>query len=282
MLGKLLKHEWKAVWKVPMLLFGILMIMAVMAGLTFSLPIWDSEWIGLPLSGVMLLMMFYFALIGVSVGVSIYFAVRYYRNMFTDEGYLTHTLPVTSHQLLLSKVITMCGWQLISGIAVIISLILFGGVTFLSLVPKDSSFAREMVDFFSELMQALPELWRTPELRGINGFCASIVVMMLTGTFSGTMTVIGSVTLGQMVRGHRILGSVGAYFAIQTIMQIVTTLLILPLMMMRIETFDYYIEDSPFFVMTPMYFVMAVIALAVGLGLYFLSEYLIRKRLELE
>lgn len=282
MLGKLLKHEWKAVWKVPMLMFGVLMIMAVLAGLTFSLPIWDSEWIGLPLSGVMLLLMFYFSMIGVIVGVSIYFAVRYYKNMFTDEGYLTHTLPVTTHQLLISKVITMCGWELIASLAVILSLILFGWVTVLSLIPKDSSFAREVLEAFGELFRAIPELWRSPEFRGINGFGASIVVMMITSVFSNAMVMIGSVNLGQMVRRHRILGAVGAYFAIQMVMQIATTLFVMPVMMMQIEAIDYYMEVSPFAVMTPMYYIMAVIFLAVGIGLYFLSEYLIRRQLELE
>ena len=116
MLGKLIKHEWKAVWKVPALLLGILMIIAAVAGLTFALPIWDSDWIGLPMSGIMLIMMFYVAMIGVSLGIVIYLAVRYFKNMFTDEGYLTHTLPVTSRQLLISKVMIMSVWELLSSI----------------------------------------------------------------------------------------------------------------------------------------------------------------------
>ncbi len=117
MLGKLLKHEWRAVWKVPTLLIGVLMLIAVVAGGTFALPIWDSEWIGLPLSGVMMIMMFYFAMIATGVGIMIYFAVRYYKNMYTDEGYLTHTLPVTARLLLLNKVITMTAWNLIAASA---------------------------------------------------------------------------------------------------------------------------------------------------------------------
>lgn len=71
MLGKLLKHEWKAVWKIPVLLIGILLAAAVMAGFTFHLPIWDSEWVGLPLSGVMMIITFYVAIIGVSLGITI-------------------------------------------------------------------------------------------------------------------------------------------------------------------------------------------------------------------
>lgn len=281
MLGKLLKHEWKAVWKVPVLLIGILMITAVLAGLTFALPIWDSEWIGLPLSGLMMILVFYFAMIATGLGITIYLAVRFYKNMYTDEGYLTHTLPVSARQLLVTKVITMSAWNLIAGLAVIVSIILFGGVTFLSLIPKDSTFARELVEAFAELPRAMAEIWNAPYLNGINGFCASIVCMVLASAFSGTMMVIGSVSLGQMVRRHRILGAVGAYFAISFVMQIITTILIMPLMLARLDS-AVYVEPSPFPVLTPVYFVTAAITLAVAVGLYFMSEYLIRRQLELE
>lgn len=284
MLGKLLKHEWKAVWKVPTLLIGILMLTAVLAGLTFALPIWDSEWIGLPLSGVMMIVMFYFAMIAASIGITIYLAVRYYKNMYTDEGYLTHTLPVTARQLLLNKVITMGAWNLIGGLAVVVSMVVFGGVTFLSLMPKDSTFARELVEAFAELPRAMMEIWNEPYLRGINGFCASLVFLVLTSSFSGTMMLIGAVNLGQMVRKHRILGAVGAYFAINFAMQFLTTIIIMPMMMMRIDSaFDnMYVETSPFPVLTPMYFGVSMVALVIAVGLYFMSEYLLRRQLELE
>lgn len=284
MLGKLLKHEWKAAWKVPMLLIGILMIAAVLAGLTFSLPIWDSEWIGLPLSGTMLILMFYFAMIATSLGIMIYFAVRYYKNMYTDEGYLAHTLPVSAHQLLLNKVITMSAWNLISAVAVIVSMIVFGAVTFLSLIPKDSTFAREFVEACREVISAWPEIQNEPYLKGLNGFCASIVFMLLASSFSGTMMIIGSINLGQMVRKHRILGAIGAYFAINTAMQFLTTIIIMPIMMLRMESaFDNMdVDASPFPVLTPMYLVIAVVSIAIALGLYFMSEYLIRRKLELE
>ncbi|MDE6203568.1 MAG: hypothetical protein K2G19_08855, partial [Lachnospiraceae bacterium] len=219
MLGKLLKHEWKAVWKVPMLLIGILMIMAMVAGVTFVLPVWDSEWVGLPLSGVMLIMLFYFTIIAVSIGITIYFAVRYYKNMFTDEGYLTHTLPVSARQLLLNKVITMSAWNLIAIVAVGLSLLLFGGITLWALMPKDSSFAREVIESFAEAIEGWPEALSSPYMKGFTGFCISVLLMVLSGSFSGTMMIVGSINLGQMVRKHRILGSIGAYFAINAVIQ---------------------------------------------------------------
>lgn len=275
MLGKLLKHEWKAVWKIPVLLIGILMAAAVMAGMTFHLPIWESEWVGLPLSGVMMIITFYIAIIAVSLGITIYFAVRYYRNMFTDEGYLTNTLPVTAHQLLLSKVITMFAWNLINFVAIAASVAVFVGMIVLAFMePGDG---RTIVDAFMDMIDT--DLWDSPYMQEFEGFCVSLIVLFFASSFSGTMIMIASITIGQMVRKHRILGAFGAYFAINTVMQIVSTVIMFPFM---INTFDNVYVETPFPLMTMMYFISAAVSVAIGVGLYFLSEYLVRRQLELE
>ena len=113
MLGKLLKHEWREIWKIPAILLGILLVVSVFAGSTFFAPVWDSELSGLGILAMLVWMLYYFAIIGVSIGVTLYLAIHFYKTMFTDEGYLTHTLPVTSHELLLSKILPMMAWQML-------------------------------------------------------------------------------------------------------------------------------------------------------------------------
>lgn len=280
MLGKLIKHEWKAVWKVPALLLGILMIIAAVAGLTFALPIWDSDWIGLPMSGIMLIMMFYVAMIGVSLGIVIYLAVRYFKNMFTDEGYLTHTLPVTSRQLLISKVMIMSVWELLSSIGVLFRMVVFGGVAVFSLASKEGDFASLVI----EAMKGLGNLWDMPFFKDFQIFGVSTVFMELVSCFSGAMIIIASITMGQMIRKHRVLGSVGAYFAINAVIQGIFMVIMFPMTikMALDNAFLYRFETSPFSFYTIMFTIMSVVYLAVGVGLYFLSEYLLHKQLELE
>lgn len=280
MLGKLIKHEWKAVWKVPTLLIGILMIIAAIAGLTFSLPIWDSDWIGLPMSGIMLIMLFYVAMLGIGIGIAIYLAVRYYKSMFTDEGYLTHTLPVTARQILVSKVIVISVWELIGSIAVLVSLGVFGGVAVLSLASKEGEFATLVMEALKEVGQ----LWNMPFFKDFQLFGISTVGMELVSCFSGTMIIIASITMGQMIRKHRILGSVGAYFAISAVIQGIAMVIMFPITIKMItdNAFLYRFETSPFSFYTILWVVISIVYLAVGIGLYILSEYLLRRQLELE
>ncbi len=277
MLGKLLKHEWRAVWKVPTLLLGILMLIGLIAGLTFSMPIWDSDWVGLPMSGVMLIMTFFFALSGMNIGITIYLGVRYYKSMFTDEGYLTHTLPVSAREILLSKVITMSAWNLIAVVGIVVSLMLFGGMGLLSLRSALGDFSREVFRALAEL----PGLLREPEMRGFQSFCASMILMMLLSCFSGTMMLIGAITLGQMVRKHRILGAIGAYFGINAVVQTINTVVLMPLMFGTMNSYRWDME-SPFPIFTTFYTAMSLVFVAVAIGLYFLCEYLIKRQLELE
>ena len=196
-------------------------------------------------------------------------------NMFTDEGYLTNTLPVSSHQLLLSKVITMFSWDIISIIAIAASVAIFMGMIILAFMePGDG---KTIVDGFWELFDM--SIWDSPYMQEFEGFCVSMIVMVLASAFSNTMTIVASVTIGQMVRRHRILGAFGAYFAIGTVMQIISTVILFPYM---ISTFDNVYVETPFPLMTVMYLIISAVSVIIGVGLYFLSEYLIRKQLELE
>ena len=86
MLGKLLKYEWKATWKIPTILIGLLLILSVLSGFSFASPVWRSDMGGLDLLVILVWMVFYFALIGVSIGITLYMAIHFYKTMFTDEG----------------------------------------------------------------------------------------------------------------------------------------------------------------------------------------------------
>lgn len=272
MLGKLIKHEWLSLWKIPTLLIGVLLIASLLCGVTFALPMWESDWVGLPLSIVALFMVYYMSIIVCSVGITVYMAVRFYKSMFTDEGYLTHTLPATSHQLLLSKVITMSIWNLIGVIGVVVSIFILVGCVCFFWMDNFSSLGYE----FQSLMHELAQL---EELKGIFGMMLTMIFVIIVSAFSGTMTVVGSISVGQMLRKHRILGAIGAYFGITMIVQIISTIVMFPIMFQVAMTVD---PSDIFSVYNTMYLVIALIGVAVSVGLYFLSEYLIRRQLDLE
>lgn len=278
MLGKLLKHEWKESWKIPVVLIGILWILAAMAGLTFISPMWQSELAGLNVLMVLVILAFYFSIIGVSIGIMLYMAIRFYKNMFTDEGYLTHTLPVSTHELLLSKIMVMSAWIFLSMAAIVVSLLIFGCLAAVFLMPEGHSFANLLKDLNRLVHEFILYLDK-----GVMSFIGSLLFLAVVSIISGTMMIVGSISIGQMVKKHKILGSVGAYFALSTVIQIVSTVVLIPLMFYWSRRYETYTSaDNVFQIIAPMYLLIGILSLGISAGLYFLSEFLIRKKLNLD
>ncbi len=112
MLGKLIAYEFRGVWK-PALIILVIMAVAGVAG-SMSLATVDaltdnysysSSDVTTDLSIVLTLFTLFAGFIvwaGV-VGLFIVTVVRFYRTMFTDEGYLTLTLPVSTAALVMAK-----------------------------------------------------------------------------------------------------------------------------------------------------------------------------------
>lgn len=270
MLGKLLKHEWKEVSVIPCILSAILLVLSVISGFSF-LGIREGIADVSRFMTVMLWMLFYFTLIAVSMGITIYMAVHFYRTMYTDEGYLTHTLPVSGRELLWSKLIPMVIWSFLTIIVVFLAVLIFGGmgVMFAS---------REGMVSMAEIRGSIQELIRQLQLMGsgsMTAFILSMLYIMIVGIFNGPMMLAGAIAIGQLVGKHRILGSIGAYFGIMTIFQIVSQVVFLPMML----GFD---GDNPLPLLTGTYFGIGTVSLVVTVLLYFVTEYLVTKKLNLE
>ena len=80
-----------------------------------------------------LTMLLIFALVivisSIAIFTYIYSGYHFHKNVFTDQGYLTNTLPVTPSQLLLSKELAALLWLLIDVVVISISIFILVGST---------------------------------------------------------------------------------------------------------------------------------------------------------
>lgn len=119
MLGKVLKYDLKALCRYLIPLYAVLFGLGIMIRL---LGFFDNVSIiaiicGLMIVALVVLSCLSFVLNGI-------FSVKYYlENLFKDEGYLTHTLPVKKGTLLFSKVLASLVTFSITALVLIISLI---------------------------------------------------------------------------------------------------------------------------------------------------------------
>ena len=119
MLGRLIKHEWKSTYKVGCLMLAAMAVTTFLGWMSFQTPMWRSmgdgggRFIWLDIFGAFTLVMYVVLLVVINSGIVIYVGVHFYKTMYTDEGYLLHTLPVTKHEILFCKILVGGLWVLI-------------------------------------------------------------------------------------------------------------------------------------------------------------------------
>ena len=130
MLGKLLKHEFRATRRI------MLPVLALFLGITALMTLVGPMWqhlghtnIGnggapeyLMLIATVVILVTYCIFITAAACVTVFNSIgRFHKNVLGDEGYLTHTLPVTAGQNLLARLIVSVVWTMVSLILVVFS-----------------------------------------------------------------------------------------------------------------------------------------------------------------
>lgn len=137
--------------------------------------------------------------------------VRFYKNLFTAEGYLTLTLPVTPGQHILVKVVSAVCVQVVTSLMILLSVCIITAGQMLVEIWKAAAY------LFGKIYEAIGAqsiaIGGEVLLMFVLSLCASI---MLHYTF---------LSIGQLFKKNRILAAVGAYFVFYIASQVVSTVL---------------------------------------------------------
>jgi hypothetical protein len=279
MFSKLLKHEWKANANT----LGILSLAALGLGIFATIamrlilyvgPQIEDETRGLALLIVGLSMMLFFSFMALMiyvVAVQFILLFRFYKSRFTDEGYLTFTLPVTSHQIFLSSWAIMLLWMAISVVIVLtsITMFIFIGTATEGLINQDA--AGELPNVwraFTELYQILyGDNAATSVIFGLSAFVSILCSPLLIMT---------CITLGAVVaKKHKILAAFGIYYGLNVVIEIIGGVLSFVALM-----FDAVLTGE---ITSMQGSLIATMMLQIGLsvGGYFLSTHLMKNKLNL-
>ncbi len=229
MLGKLMKHEWKGTYKVGCLMLILILGVTFFGWLAFQTPMWqalsnDSYYssVGtLDILSMITLMLYVFMLIGTTYGMIIYLGVHFYKTMYTDEGYLTHTLPVTKHKLLISKILVSGIWYLIVSAAVVASVIGLMAALLGAVVPDDAW--TEVWKEISENWDELLHLMKTELGIDLVRWLVVMIISILIGPFCTVIILFGAISIGQLFTKHRVLMAIVSYVGITVLSMIISS-----------------------------------------------------------
>ncbi|MFS1664304.1 ABC transporter permease [Streptococcus sp. zg-JUN1979] len=211
MFGKLVKYEFKSIGKWYLVInVALLALSAVLGGINgrlypINLNSVTSD-ISISTSGISDWQALLFGLLSLCLGLLIASSLiatlviiirRFYTNIFGREGYLTLTLPVSTHQIILSKWLSAICLQLINGLVLVIALVLL----FLPTIG------------LSNMLAVLPQASNIFSYQETYAVLISLLVSIVSSSISFYM----AMAIGQLFQNNRILMAFLAYIAISII-----------------------------------------------------------------
>jgi len=220
MFGKLIKAEWRASRRVIGILCLAVLIAALVLGLIACglLMAENHDWsVQEPVELIVaLLSVAAIMVIAVAWAASIFYALwRFYRSRFTEEGYLTYTLPVNGHQLMLSSILASILEVLAVLLATAVACVLGLGVSTLGIPWKEAP-----ANLWQQIGQMLGEMWRRFVPYG--GAVAEAALTAFLMALSQLIMLMLAVTIGGMAaKKHPILMAILAYYGIGLVRTII-------------------------------------------------------------
>lgn len=225
MFGKLLKAEWRSSRRTVGILCAVILIAGLLVGLmgAWMMRLSVSNTTAPDFLQIIFVLLMMAAVVAVPMAcvASVFYALyRFYRSRFTEEGYLTYTLPVNNHQLMLSSILASVLEILLVLLAAALAVALCGGLTLSALPWEEVS-----EDFFATvsryagamgqaILENLPDI-----LRGLG--------MLLLMALSQLIMLMLAVTIGAIAaKKHPVLMAFVVYYGIDILRLIVGILVI--------------------------------------------------------
>ncbi|MCM1251531.1 MAG: hypothetical protein NC321_01820 [Clostridium sp.] len=265
MLGKLMKYEWKATWKLLLPMNAFIVLMSILVFMTVRMSFFDSNSVFVMITGFIIVFTYIISMFVIAIGTVIYLIYRFYTSVYGDEGYLLHTLPVDKHHIIIAKTLISAAWLIINSIVIFCSI--FFTFTFAQ---------AEFMEIMMDVGESYVELMNDAD--SITGFgIVMTYVASLLSVFARILKIMACVSLGQMASNHKVLASFGFYYGIYFVQRIfgMLSLAILGLIYRAIG-------DSPIGLFSISWETQLISGLIYCALFYFLTWYMMDRKLNLD
>lgn len=261
MLGKLIKHEFKATSRFLVPLYLILMVLSIVNRIVLTLDLFDGA---LAIIRGFVTVTFVISLIGIAVVTFVLMVMRFYKNLLSDEGYLMFTLPVKAHQLITSKLLISMLFMILSILAILVSLLIVFATP-------------DRMDLLSSLINHMKVELQVVFRGNIPLLVIETVLIMLIGIVHNILMIYVSIAVGQLFNGHKLLGSFAAYIGINTAVQtFITGILFVGSLILRRTINE--LEAIPQIIFP----ISILISILLSSAYFFATDYIFKKKLNLE
>ena len=193
---------------------------------------------------------------------------RFYQNLYSTQGYFTFTIPATEKQHLFVKLTTAMMFDFIAFLSSLLSVIV-----------------ATMGELGLEIFKALWYIFGVSfdELKAnLIFYIIEFVVFMFTTTLMGILIFYSCISLGQLAKKARILVAFGYYMIYCAALEAVSTILLMLCVFLPMDEIIHFITENIKPLMHIFFISSTVINVCVSIGLFFLNERIMHKKLNLE
>lgn len=206
MLKKMLHYDFKAILKFWWIGLLSTLILSLGAGLCGSLLTSEKEFPDIiNIMSTFVIVIAVISLFAFLFMTSIMIYVRYYKNLFSDEGYLTFTLPLKRSQVLNSK--------FISGL--IMSLLTMFAVAIETVIGLCIAFYRDIFNkqFYNEIKVVIEEISNEKAFDELITMFALILIIVVTVYAASLLFTFLCITVGSVItRKNKVATAIGIYY----------------------------------------------------------------------
>ncbi len=197
MLGKLLKHELRATAHTMLPIFGVMLLVSAMANVCARLMNGPGN-TPVVLSIIFTLVVILFGVGLLAIGfVTVFIMVRRFRdNLLRDEGYIMHTLPVSVHAQIWSKVLVSSLWYAASSVIMVLSVLL---------VSWDVDTIKETGNVVGQIIRAMTREDYVAEM------IAEVLALLVLGSLMTSLSFDAALSIGHAFAKNKMALSVLAF-----------------------------------------------------------------------
>ena len=214
MFGKLLKYDFRAMWKQFAFIWPAALVLAVVNRFTLD-GLDSSSSVGETTAGVAMLV--YVAILIAMFIIAVIFTIqRFYTGLLGDEGYLMHTLPVKPWQLVASKLLCAVAATAVNVAVAILSMLL--------IIPWSKEDVQEVLQAFRYLFSHW-NIQATEMTVAVLEFALCTLVSLAVGYLHLYL----AMALGHLFNKNRVAMSVVAFIALQVVVSILGNMILPPI-----------------------------------------------------
>lgn len=215
MLRKLLKYDFKASYLYLLVCYVVYMVLTIAFSLNMKGILYEemhpeayqaSQTIPESVkvfTTVSLTVLWGGAIIGLIILTYVLIIRRFYANLVGDQGYLSLTLPVSTRQHMLSKLISGLFFELLTMAVILAGVVVM--VWLIGLLP----FMKEFKDLFEYIWNEITSYY------GLVYYVNSVL-----GAVRGLLMIYFSICVGQLFNKHKVWGAIGTYLGLVIVLEL--------------------------------------------------------------